>query len=70
MTVMPTTFDSDMSRGADVPKMTKEFVAGEILRHIREETVDPPIGEEAERVLESLRTDPTGLEKVLSQIRA
>jgi short-subunit dehydrogenase len=70
MTVMPTTFDSDMSRGADVPKMTKEFVAGEILRHIREETVDPPIGEEAERVLESLRTDPAGLEKVLSQIRA
>ena len=70
MTVMPTTFDSDMSRDADVPKMTKEFVAGEILRHIREETIDPPIGEEAERVLESLRTDPAGLEKMLSQIRA
>ena len=70
MTVMPTTFDSDMSRGADVPKMTEEFVAGEILRHIREETIDPPIGEEAERVLESLRTDPAGLEKMLSQIRA
>ena len=70
MTVMPTTFDSDMSRGADVPKMTKEFVAGEILRHIREETIDPPIGEEAERVLESLKTDPAGLEKMLSQIRA
>ena len=70
MTVMPTTFDSDMSRGADVPKMTKEFVAGEILRHIQEETIDPPIGEEAERVLESLRTDPAGLEKMLAQIRA
>jgi short-subunit dehydrogenase len=70
MTVMPTTIDTDMSRGADVPKMTKEFVAGEILRHIREETIDPPIGEEAERVLESLRTDPAGLEKMLSQIRA
>jgi NAD(P)-dependent dehydrogenase (short-subunit alcohol dehydrogenase family) len=70
MTVMPTTIDTDMSRGANVPKMTTEFVASEILRHIREETIDPPIGEEAEGVLESLRTDPVGLEKMLSQIRA
>jgi short-subunit dehydrogenase len=70
MTVMPTTFDSDMSKGADVPKMTREFVAGEILRHIRQESIDPPIGEEAERVLEGLRNDPLGLEKMLSQIRA
>ena len=50
--------------------MTKEFVAGEILRHIREESIDPPIGEEAEQVLEGLRTDPLALEKMLSQIRA
>ena len=70
MTVMPTTFDSDMSKGADVPKMTKEFVAGEILRHIREEAIDPPIGEEAERVLEGLRNDPAALEQMLSGIRA
>src|ERR1051325_11588964 len=35
MTVMPTTIDTDMSKGADVPKMSTEFVAGEILRHIR-----------------------------------
>jgi short-subunit dehydrogenase len=70
MTVMPTTIDTDMSRGADVPKMTAEFVAGEILLHIREETIDPPIGEEAEQVLESLRTDPAALEKMLAQIRA
>ncbi|HXT65020.1 MAG TPA: SDR family NAD(P)-dependent oxidoreductase [Pyrinomonadaceae bacterium] len=70
MTVMPTTFDSDMSKGAEVPKMTREFVAGEILRHIREESIDPPIGEEAEQVLEGLRTDPLALEKMLSQIRA
>ena len=47
ITVMPSTIDTDMSRGAEVPKMTKEFVAGEILRHIREETIDPRIGEEA-----------------------
>jgi NAD(P)-dependent dehydrogenase (short-subunit alcohol dehydrogenase family) len=70
MTVMPTTIDTDMAKGADVPKMTTEFVAGEILRHIREESVDPPIGDEAEGVLKSLHDDPDGLEKMLSQIRA
>ncbi|HWP52657.1 MAG TPA: SDR family NAD(P)-dependent oxidoreductase [Pyrinomonadaceae bacterium] len=70
MTVMPTTIDTDMSKGADVPKMTTEFVAGEILRHIREQSIDPPIGEEAERVLAGLRSDPAGLEKILSQVRA
>lgn len=70
MTVLPTTIDTDMSKGADVPKMTTEFVAGEILRHIGEESIDPPIGEEAEKVLEGLRADPAALEKMLSQIRA
>ncbi len=70
MTVMPTTIDTDMSKGADVPKMTTEFVAGEILRHIREETIDPPIGEEAEKVLEGLKSDARGLEKMLSQLKA
>ena len=70
MTVMPTTIDTDMSKGADVPKMTTEFVANEILRHIRKESIDPPIGEEAERVLEGLRNDPLALEKMLNQIRA
>jgi len=70
MTVMPTTIDTDMSKGADVPKMTREFVAGEILRHIGAESIDPPIGEEAERVLAGVQADPVGLEKMLSQIRA
>ena len=70
MTVMPTTIDTDMSKGANVPKMTTEYVAGEILRHIREETIDPPIGDEAKNVLEGLRKDPAALEKMLSQIRA
>ena len=70
MTVMPTTIDTDMSKGADVPKMTTEFVAGEILRHISEESIDPPIGEEAQGVLEGLKNDPVALEKMLSQIRA
>ncbi len=70
MTVMPTTIDTDMSRGSDVPKMTKEFVAGEILRHIREETIDPPIGEEAEGILDGLLKDPLAMEKMFAQIRA
>jgi len=70
MTVMPTTIDTDMAKGADVPKMTAEFVAGEILRHVRKESIDPAIGEEAEQVLEGLRTDPLGLEKMLATLRA
>jgi short-subunit dehydrogenase len=70
MTVMPTTIDTDMSKGADVPKLTREFVAGEILRHIQGETIDPPIGAEAERVMENLKNDPAGLEKMLARIRA
>ncbi|HEY2962533.1 MAG TPA: SDR family NAD(P)-dependent oxidoreductase [Pyrinomonadaceae bacterium] len=65
ITVMPTTFDSDMSRGANVPKMTKEFVADEILAAIREERHDPPIGDEAKSVFDGLMKDPLGLEKNL-----
>jgi short-subunit dehydrogenase len=70
MTVMPTTIDTDMSRGADVPKMTADFVANEILRHIRAESVDPPIGAEAEGIMAGLRTNAAELEKMLSQIKA
>ena len=70
MTVMPTTIDTDMSKGADVPKMTTEFVAGEILRHVREETIDPPIGEEAEGIIDGLLKDPAAIEKMFGQIRA
>ena len=69
MTVMPTTFDSDMSRGANVPKMTKEYVAAEILAAIREERHDPPIGSEAEGIFETLMKDPLALEKDLMNYR-
>ena len=69
ITVMPTTIDTDMSKGADVPKMTKEFVAGEILAAIREERHDPPIGDEAKGVFESLSKDALGLERVLQDYR-
>ena len=65
ITVMPTTFESDMSEGANVPKMTKEFVAGEILAAIREEPHDPPIGAEATGILDSLMKDPLAVEKML-----
>lgn len=65
MTVMPTTIDTDMSRGFDVPKMTKEFVAAEILKAIREERHDPPIGDEANGICEQLSKDPMAMEKRL-----
>ena len=66
ITVMPTTIDTDMSRGANVPKMTKEFVAAEILDAIREERHDPPIGDEAKGVFDGLSTDAVGFEKMLA----
>jgi len=69
ITVMPTTIDTDMSRGADVPKMTTKFVAGEILAAIREDKHDPPIGEEAHGILRQLDQDPQGLEQFLRQYR-
>ena len=69
ITVMPTTIDTDMSKGADVPKMTKEYVAGEILAAIREERHDPAIGDEAKGVFESLSKDARGFEKVLQDFR-
>jgi len=65
ITVMPTTFDSDMSSGANVPKLTQQFVADEILVAIREERHDPPIGDEAKGVHEALMKDPLALEQRL-----
>ena len=65
ITVMPTTIDTDMSRGFDVPRMTKEFVASEILTAIREERHDPPIGDEANGICEQLAKDPLAMEKRL-----
>ncbi|HEX3248484.1 MAG TPA: SDR family NAD(P)-dependent oxidoreductase [Pyrinomonadaceae bacterium] len=65
ITVMPTTIDTDMSRDANVPKLTKEFVAAEILDSIREERHDPAIGDEAKGVFEKLANDPIALEKAL-----
>ena len=70
ITVLPATIDTDMSRGADVPKMTKEFVAEEILEAIREERYDPAIGDEAKGVLEQLSKDAIALEKMLAGVKA
>lgn len=69
ITVMPTTIDTDMSRGFDVPKMTKEFVASEILTAIREERHDPPIGDEAKGICDELAKDSLALEKRLQNYR-
>jgi short-subunit dehydrogenase len=65
ITVMPTTIDTDMSRGANVPKMTKEYVAAEILAAISEERHDPPIGDEAKGIVDTLQKDPLSVEKVM-----
>ncbi len=70
ITVLPTTIHTDMSRGADVPKMGTEFVAGEILEAVRLEKHDPPIGDEAHRVIDGVAKDALGFEKTLSQSRA
>ena len=70
ITVMPSTIDTDMSRGADVPKLSKEFVASEILRIIREEPIDPPIGDEAKGIYDGLMKDPAAIEKAFARIRA
>ena len=70
ITVMPSTIDTDMSRDADVPKMTKAFVAEEILRIIREEPIDPPIGDEAQGIFEGLMKDPFGMEQTFAAIKS
>jgi len=70
ITVLPTTIDTDMSRGANVPKMGTEFVAQEILQAIREEKHDPAIGDEASSIIQGLAKDPIGLEKMIGQYRA
>ena len=69
ITVMPTTIDTDMSRAFDVPKLTKEFVASEILDAIREERHDPPIGDEAKGVCDRVLKDPLAMEKSLQDYR-
>jgi short-subunit dehydrogenase len=70
ITVLPTTIDTDMSRGASVPKMGTEFVAGEILEAIRDEKYDPAIGDEARSVLDGLAKDPVEFEKIIGKYRA
>lgn len=70
ITVLPGTIDTDMSRGVQVPKLSKESVAEEILRVIREEPIDPLIGDAAKDINEQLLSAPVALEKAFAQIRA
>ena len=69
ITVLPSTIDTDMSSGADVNKLSKEFVAAEILQSIRKESHDPAIGEEARGILEGLSKDPVAVEKMFAQFK-
>ncbi len=69
ITVLPTTIDTDMSKGADVPKMTKEYVAAEILAAIREERHDPAIGDQANDICAELLKDPLAVERRLQDYR-
>ncbi len=69
ITVMPSAIDTDMGRGAEIPKLQKEFVAAEILKAIAEETYDPAIGDEAAGVLEGLKKDPLSMEKMFAQYK-
>jgi NAD(P)-dependent dehydrogenase (short-subunit alcohol dehydrogenase family) len=69
ITVMPSGIDTDMTRGADVPKLSREFVAAEILRAITEGAYDPAIGEEAIGVIEGLKNDPLSMEKMFAQYK-
>jgi hypothetical protein len=59
-----------MSQGVQVPKLSKEYVADEILRVIREEPIDPLIGDAAKEIHEQLLNAPVAVEKALGQIRA
>jgi hypothetical protein len=44
-------------------------VCGEILNAIREESHDPPIGDEAKGVLDQLSKDAIGFEKMLAGVK-
>ena len=70
ITVMPGTIETDMSVGVQVPKLSKEYVADEILRVIREEPIDPLIGDAAKEIHEQLLNAPVAVEKAFAQIRA
>jgi NAD(P)-dependent dehydrogenase (short-subunit alcohol dehydrogenase family) len=48
----------------------RKLVVSEILRHIRKETIDPPIGEESEGIPRWAAKRRAGMEKIFARIRA
>lgn len=70
ITVLPSTLDTDMSRGFDGPKMDANEAAAEILEAIRLEETERPIGPAARELIAALAADPLGIEKAFSKFRA
>jgi NAD(P)-dependent dehydrogenase (short-subunit alcohol dehydrogenase family) len=70
ISVLPCTIDTDMSRGYDIPKISPEVAASEILEAIRSEARETMIGDEARQLMSSLAADPAAVEQAFSQFRA
>ncbi|HEU4386820.1 MAG TPA: SDR family NAD(P)-dependent oxidoreductase [Blastocatellia bacterium] len=70
ITVLPSTVDTDMSRGFDLPKMTTEDAAKWILEAVRAEAREAAIGDISTVVIARLKTEPEQVEKEFGQFRA
>src|SRR5262245_50856955 len=70
ITVLPSTIDTDMSRGFDLPKMTVADAAAWILDAIRAETREAAIGTVSPVVLARLQSEPEKVEMEFGSIRA
>lgn len=70
ITVLPSTLDTDMSRGFDGPKMNADEAAAEILEAIRLEEAERAIGPAARELLAALAVDPLGIEQAFAKFRA
>lgn len=70
ITVLPSTLDTDMSRGFDGPKMSADEAAAEILEAIGLEEIERPIGPAARELFAAVAADPLAVEKAFSKFRA
>ncbi len=67
ITVLPGTIDTDMSRGFQGPKMSREQAASEIVGAIRSEGIETPVGDAARGVFAGLATDPLAIEQSFAE---
>lgn len=67
ITVLPGTIDTDMSRGFEGPKMTREQAASEIIEAILKEGIETPVGDAARGVIAGLATDPLAMERSFAE---